>query len=211
MPVKIVIVEDDDEIRKLTASVLNFYTDLECVGSFGTAETFEAAVPALRPDVVLMDIGLLGSAQNGIELVAQWTPKLPGTEFVMFTSHNEPEEIFRALAVGATGYVLKGAPPERLADAIREVAGGGSPMSSGIARLVVDSLRNKAHRPQKFDLLTEREQQVLLDLRDGKTYKDISTERFISTDTVRTHIRSIYEKLQVHSRTDAVNAVFGHA
>lgn len=207
MPIRVALVEDDTELRKLTASILNFYDDIECVGAFDSAETFSHAVDAVRPDVVLMDIGLPG--HDGIHCVGQLKPKYPDTQFVMLTAQNDPQKTFMALQAGATGYLLKTAPPEKIAESVREVVSGGSPMSAAIARLVVQSFQQSETRAPELARLTKTEREILDDLEAGYAYKEIAARRFIDMSTVQSHIRHIYEKLEVHSRTEAVNKAFG--
>lgn len=207
MPIRVVLVEDDTELRKLTAAILNFYPDIECVGAFESAEAFSSAIAVARPDVVLMDIGLPG--QDGIACVRALKPLYNDIMFVILTAHNEPETTFQALQAGATGYVLKSAPPEKIAEAIREVVAGGSPMSASIARLVVESFRNVNSVVQGLGNITKTEHEVLNDLEAGFSYKEIAARRFVDITTVQSHIRHIYEKLEVHSRTEAVNKAFG--
>lgn len=204
MAIRVALVEDDAELRKLTAAVLNFYADIECVGACDSAEMLEATIDAIRPDVVLMDIGLPG--QDGIGCVRELKPRYRSTQFVMLTAHNDPGKTFQALQAGATGYILKTATPEKLAEAVREVVAGGSPMSAGIARLVVESFQPAE---PELDKLTKTEREVLADLEAGYSYKEIAARRFIDLTTVQSHIRHIYEKLQVHSRTEAVNKAYG--
>ncbi len=207
MSIRIALVEDEPEIRKLTASLLNFYPDLECVGTFASAEEFARAFPNLEVDVVLMDIGL--PAQNGIEAVRQWHPKYAAVEFVMFTTHTDSREVFEALAAGAAGYVLKGGEPEQLADAIREVKAGGSPMSRQIARMVAASFQRTEPQFPELEKLTKQEREVLKGLDKGLAYKEIAAQHYVSEHTVRSQVRSIYEKLEVHTRTEALNKFHG--
>lgn len=202
MNIRIVIVEDNEEIRKMTASLLNLYPDLECIGAFSNAEEFSAALPQLQPDVVLMDIGLPG--QSGIECVRDCHLTHPKVEFIMFTEHTDSEEVFLAIAAGADGYVLKGGTPERLAQNIRDVVGGGSPMSSLISRMVVRSLQELSPRHPDLEKLTGQEWKVLFGLDKGLSYKAIAAEHNVSIDTIRSQVRSIYRKLQVHTRTEAL-------
>lgn len=206
MSIRIALVEDEPEIRKLTASLLNFHTDLECVGSFGSAEEFARAFPNLEVDVVLMDVGL--PMQNGIEAVRHWHSKYPMVEFVMFTTHTDSSEVFEALTAGASGYVLKGGEPEQLAEAIREVKEGGSPMSRQIARMVATSFQRTEPQFPELKKLTKQEREVLKGLDKGMTYKEIAAKHYVSEHTVRSQVRSIYEKLEVHTRTEALNKLY---
>jgi DNA-binding NarL/FixJ family response regulator len=206
MSIRVAIVEDEMEVRKLTASILNFYSDIECIGSFSCAEELITNIGTLLPEVVLMDIGLPGI--NGIECVRKIKPIYRGIQFVMLTSNNNPQITFEALAAGATGYILKSATPEKLTEAIREVALGGSPMSLSIARLVVETFHRTEKKFSELEKLSPQERLVLDQLKEGFAYKQIASRMFISISTIRTHVRHIYEKLEVHSRTEALNKVF---
>ena len=201
--IKIAIVEDDADIRKLTASLLNLYPDIECIGSFESAEAYRNALPKLSVDVVLMDIGLPN--QNGIACIRACRPVFPSIEYIMFTDHIESKGVFEALSVGASGYVLKGGLPEHLAEAIREVKAGGSPMSRQISRMVTASFKHTEPLFPELEKLTEQEWAVLRGLDEGKSYKQIGAQKFVSENTIRSQVRSIYEKLQVHTRTEALN------
>ena len=161
-----------------------------------------AALAADRPDVVLVDINLPG--QSGIECVRQLKPRLPATQFAMVTVYEDADRIFQALAVGATGYLLKQTPRAELIAAIRELHAGGSPMSTNIARKVVQSFQAQATRRAETDSLSSREMEVLQALSRGHTYKQIAADLGISLGTVRTYIQRIYEKLHVHSHAEAV-------
>lgn len=200
--IKVAIVEDDNEIRKLTASLLNFYEEIECVGTFSNAEEFSHALPSLQPDVVLMDIGL--PQQNGIECVRENHLKFPDIEFVMFTNSIDTKGVFEALASGATGYVLKGGKPEKLIESIREVKAGGSPMSRQISRMVTATFQQTEKKYPELEKLTEQEHEVLKGLYLGWSYKEIASHRFVSEHTVRSQVRSIYQKLQVHTRAEVM-------
>ncbi|MDZ7876443.1 MAG: response regulator transcription factor [Saprospiraceae bacterium] len=201
--IKVTIVEDDDDIRKLTASLLNFFDDIECQDLFSSAEDFTAALPTLQTDVVLMDIGL--PEKNGIDCVKNCHILFPNIEFVMFTDHIDAKKVFAALSVGASGYLVKGEKTDRLADAIRDVVAGGSPMSRQISRLVTASFQRTEPQFPELQKLTEQERIVLRGLDEGFSYKEIANQRFVSENTVRSQVRSIYEKLHVHTRTEALN------
>ncbi len=205
--IRVAIVEDDADIRKLTASLLNLYDDIECVGTSESAEAFKQTVQSVRPDVVLMDIGL--PKQSGIECVRECRLLYPRIEFMMFTDHTDSKGVFEALATGASGYVVKGGTPERLADAIRDVKAGGSPMSRQISRMVANAFLKTEKKHPELETLTEHEHAVLRGLDNGWSYKEIATQRYVSEHTVRTQVRSIYEKLQVHTRTEALNKLHG--
>jgi DNA-binding NarL/FixJ family response regulator len=198
--IKIAIVEDDTEIRQLTASLLTFYEGIECVGTFGDAEAFSQALSSLQPDVVLMDIGL--PHQNGIESVKENHLKYPNIQFIMFTNRIDTKGVFNALSVGATGYIVKGGTPEKLVDAIKDVMAGGSPMSREISRMVVSTFQKTEKKHPELEKLTEQEQEVLKGLYKGWSYKEIANHRFVSEHTVRSQVRSIYQKLHVHTRAE---------
>ena len=204
--IKVAIVEDDNEICSLTASLLNLSEGIECLYTFESAEAFKIALP-IAVDVVLMDIGL--PQQNGIDCVRDCKPMCQNIEFIMFTDHIDRKGVFEALAVGATGYVLKGGIPERLVDAIREVKEGGSPMSRRISRMVTASFQRTEEQFPELEKLTEQERNVLRGLNEGLTYKEIATSKYVSENTIRSQVRSIYDKLQVHTRTEALRKVYG--
>ena len=173
-----------------------------CVGTFGDYDSSVANIPKLEPDVVLTDINLPG--KNGIECVRELKRHLRETQFIMLTMYDDNELVFEALKKGATGYLLKRTPPAMLLESIREVYNGGSPMSMEIARMVVTSFGVSLNTQIKKANLTERETEVLEYLAKGMRYKEIADALFINLETVRTHLRKIYEKLQVRSATEAV-------
>ena len=201
--IKVAIVEDDQDIRELTAGLLNFYNDIECVGVFGSAEDFMISIPNIIANVVLMDIGLPG--MNGIECIKSSSKLFPNIEFLIYSDHLDTQDVFQALTVGANGYVLKGSSPEKLVEAIRDLHAGGSPMSRQISRMVAASFQKNETLHPDFEKLTTQEWEVLKGLDKGYAYKEIASIRFVSEHTVRSQVRSIYEKLHVHSRTDALN------
>ena len=202
---KVSIVEDNDQLRATLARLLNRAEGFQCPGQYPDAETALAALPAERPDVVLVDINLPG--MNGVELVRRLKQAAPQILAVMLTAYEDTENIFNALAAGAAGYLLKRAPRSELLEAIREVRRGGSPMTTHIARKVVQSFQKASPAPQAGgggDTLSTREQEVLDLLSQGFLYKEIADKLGISYETVHTYIRRIYEKLQVRTRTEAV-------
>lgn len=201
--IKVAIVEDDQDIRELTVGLLNFYNDIECVGVFGSAEDFLNNIPNIIANVVLMDIGLPG--MNGIECIKSSSKLFPNIEFLIYSDHLDTQDVFEALTVGANGYVLKGSTPEKLVDAIRDIHAGGSPMSRQISRMVAASFQKNETLHPDFERLTAQEWEVLKGLDKGYAYKEIASIRFVSEHTVRSQVRSIYEKLHVHTRTDALN------
>jgi DNA-binding NarL/FixJ family response regulator len=197
------IVDDEAKLRQSIANFVNGAAGFKCVSSYSSAEAALKALPIDQPDVVLMDINLGG--MSGIECVEQLKAQSPGLQILMLTVYEDTEKIFRALAAGANGYILKRSSPVNLLEAIREVHGGGSPMTSSIARKVVASFQKTAVSPgEKQGQLSPREEAVLDGLAKGWTYKQLASELSISIDTVRTYIRRIYEKLHVQSRTEAV-------
>ena len=199
------IVEDNDQLRATLARLLNRAEGFRCVSHYPDAESALAALPGERPEVVLVDINLPG--MNGVELVRRLKQAAPQILAVMLTAYEDTENIFNALAAGAAGYLLKRAPRGELLEAIREVRRGGSPMTTHIARKVVQSFQKTSPSPQTdgaSDTLSTREQEVLDLLSHGFLYKEIADKLGISYETVHTYIRRIYEKLQVRTRTEAV-------
>jgi len=185
---------------------LNSTDDIYCLATFDNAEDFEKQFNSLHADVVLMDITLPG--MTGIQCVSRLKHKKPQIQYLMCTSHDEPEKTFDSLCAGATGYLLKNSSPTQLFDAIRDINKGGSPMSAQIARLVVNSFPDKHKNQQLLETFTKREQEILHALAKGYQYKEIADQLYISIETVRTYLRKIYETLQVHSKVEALNKVF---
>jgi DNA-binding NarL/FixJ family response regulator len=173
-----------------------------CVGEFPDSESAVAHLPRLKPHVALVDINLPG--RNGVECVRALKPLLPDTQFVMLTVYEDSTHIFDALSAGASGYLLKHTPREALIAALREVHSGGSPMTSNIARKVVQALQQTTPKAKPTDHLSKRENEVLSLLAQGYLYKEIADAIGISLPTVNSYIRRIYEKLQVQSRGQAV-------
>jgi RNA polymerase sigma factor (sigma-70 family) len=205
MPISISIVEDNDKLRGTLAKVIGRAEGFRFASDYGSAEDALAGLPKVKPDVVLMDINLPG--MNGVECVRQLKTLLPGTQVMMLTVYEDTENIFNALAAGASGYMLKRTPAKELIEAIHEVKRGGSPMTTHIARKVVQSFQKSTGQQRAADELSElseREQQVLDLLAQGLIYKEIADKLSISYETVHTYIRRIYEKLQVRTRTEAV-------
>jgi DNA-binding NarL/FixJ family response regulator len=201
------IVEDDAQARQILADWIRRADGFRCVSEHGSAETALAALPAEKPEVVLMDINLPG--MNGIECVRQLKPVLPGTQFLMLTVYEDADHIFNALMVGATGYLLKQTPRNELLAALKQVHAGGSPMTSNIARKVVQSFQRQSQAAADDVELSPREAEVLELLARGYLYKEIAEALTISLPTVNTYIRRIYEKLHVRSRAQAV-AKYAH-
>jgi DNA-binding NarL/FixJ family response regulator len=199
-PINVSIVEDDVRVRESLARLVDRAEGFRCVSRHPTAEDALAELPGVAPDVVLMDINLPG--MSGVDCVRRLKTTLPRTQVVMLTVYEDTELIFNALEAGASGYLLKRTPPAELLAGIRDVHNGGSPMTSHIARKVVQSFRQGESDSDVG--LSPREQEVLDHLARGYLYKEIAGALGLSYDTVHTHIRRIYEKLQVHSRTEAV-------
>ena len=206
MPTTVSIVEDNEQLRGTLARLISREEGFRCISQYPTAEAALEGLPNDKADVVLMDINLPGI--NGVECVRRLKQVIPETQVVMLTAYEDTENIFNALAAGANGYLLKRAPRAELLDALREVVRGGSPMTTHIARLVVQSFQKPAAAapPAGGELseLSEREQQVLDLLAQGLIYKEIAEKLEIGYETVHTYIRRIYEKLQVRTRTEAV-------
>jgi len=202
MPITISIVEDNDQLRGTLARMLDRTEGFKCISQFPTAEAALESLPKECPEVVLMDINLPG--MNGVECVRKLKQVAPKIQSVMLTAYEDTDNIFAALAAGATGYLLKRAPRAELLDAIRDVHNGGSPMTAHIARKVVLSFQKTGVSPQPTENLSAREQEVLDCLSKGFLYKEIAEKIGVSYETVHTYIRRIYEKLQVRTRTEAV-------
>ena len=195
--IRIAVVEDDRSFREGLELILNGTPGYSCVGTFGDCETAIKEMEDVEPDVVLMDIEL--PEMSGIEGVKELKGKLPDLDIVMLTDHGREEYVFEALRAGASGYLLKTSPPARLLEDIRIVHGGGSVMSPKIARLVAGFFqRNDSASP-----LTKRETEILGLAGDHRNNREIARELYISVDTVRTHFKNIYEKLEVHSKIEA--------
>ncbi len=204
----VVIVDDDRGTRELIADQLAESDEFECLELYSSPDKAIKGILASEPDIVLMDINMPG--MTGIECVEQLKPWLPNTDFIMLTVYNEAEFIFKALAAGAVGYLLKRSVAEGLIDALRDAVAGGSPMDLSIARLVVQSFQKpKKKIDAEISELSDRQQQVLQLLARGKPYKLIADELDLSIHTVQTYIRRIYEKLHVNSRAEAVAKLTG--
>ena len=208
MNITISIVEDDAPVRDVLTEWIRGAENFKCVGVHENAEAALAALPQERPSVVLMDINMPG--MSGIECVRRLKPQMLGTQFMMLTVYEDPDHIFKALSSGASGYLLKRTPRAELLSAVKDVHAGGSPMSSNIARKIVQSFqRFNGAVPAEPDNLSPREREVLELLARGYLYKEIAESLHISVPTVNTHIRRIYEKLHVRSRSQAI-AKFTH-
>lgn len=202
MPTRISIVDDDAVARGLWAEWINQSPGFSCISQYGDAEQAEENLLRDRPNVVLMDINLPG--RNGIECVRRLKPKSRETQYVMLTVYGDADHVFDALAAGATGYLLKRTSRAALLAALQEVKAGGSPMSSTVARQVVQFFQRSHAAVAAADRLSDREHEILQLLARGRQNKEIVNELGISPSTVATHVRRIYEKLHVHSRAEAV-------
>ncbi len=196
------IVDDNQKLRDSITTFLGGAPGFRCVSAYGSAAAALKHLPDDKPDVVLMDINMSG--MDGIECVAQLKARMPELQIVMFTVYEDTDRIFKALAAGANGYLLKRAAPVKLLEAIRDVNAGGSAMSSSIARKVVASFQKAAPALKTEAHLSPREQGVLDCLAKGMTYKAIADQLGISIETIRTHLKRVYQKLHVQSRTEAV-------
>jgi len=199
---KVAIVEDDSGLREQLTQILGAASGVEFVGACGSGEEAVDRIHTLRPDVVLMDIKLPG--MSGIECVAHLKRSLPSLQIIMVTVYEDSERIFRALKNGADGYLVKSSPPEILLEAIDDVGRGGSPMSSHIARKVVRHFHVAGPSREVSENLSPREQEVLNLLSAGYIYKEISDQLGIGTETVRTYVKNICEKMHVRNRVEAV-------
>lgn len=199
------IVEDDELYRKSIQAVINETADIRCERGFGSCEEiFKVLDTEFAPEVVLMDIGLPG--MDGIDGLKRIKSISPATDIIMLTIHVEDEKVFRAICAGANGYLLKSATSEEIVHAIREVLGGGAPMNAQIARKVLQMFSDIA-APKGDYGLTDREKEVLLLITQGLTNKAIAEKLFLSFFTIDTHLKNIYMKLQVHTRSGAVGKV----
>jgi DNA-binding NarL/FixJ family response regulator len=202
MAITVSIVEDNDQLRATLGKVIDRAEGFECAGQHPSAEAALEGLPEEKPQVVLMDINLPG--MNGVECVRRLKQILPETQVIMLTVYEDTENIFNALAAGASGYLLKRTPSSEILTAIRQVRQGGSPMTAHIARKVVQSFQKPAGTSEPTEDLSPREREVLDCLSQGFLYKEIAEKLGISYETVHTYIRRIYEKLQVRTRTEAV-------
>ncbi|MFQ5632960.1 MAG: response regulator [bacterium] len=196
--IEVAIVEDDDTVRESLAILINGATGFECIGKYPDCESAMSGILEDPPDIVLMDLSLPG--KSGIEGIHVLKRQIPDLDFLVLTIHRDKKLVFDALCAGACGYLEKDTQPAKLLEAIKETFEGGAPMSSSIARMVVGSFqRNTPATP-----LTERESEVLKLLCRGKSYKMIAASLYISEETVHSHIKNIYKKMQVRSKSEAV-------
>jgi DNA-binding NarL/FixJ family response regulator len=206
--IKVAIYEDNGGLREVLATIIRESAEFELAGEFAHCLDAVKNTDVYRPDVILMDIDMPG--KTGIEGVREIKAVFPDVEIIMNTVFDDDDRIFQALQAGATGYLLKRNSLSTLLDSIKEVKAGGAPMSPSIARKVLSLpfVRPAATTDQTSAQLTSREEEILNLLAQGHSYKMIATEINLSIDTIRTHIKKIYQKLHVHSVTEAVNKVF---
>ncbi len=199
LPIKkrVVIVEDDQEIRESFSLIVSSSQRFTSVGAYGSCEDAISALNRDKPEIVLMDVELPG--MNGIKGTQLIRDKNPNTEIIMVTVYEDSDMVFEALKAGASGYITKSANYTELLSALEEIVRGGAPMSSRIARMVIDNYHINPNSP-----LTKRETTILQLISEGKTYTQISEELFISKETAKTHIKNIYSKLQVNSKSEAI-------
>ena len=207
MNIRVAIVEDNDSIRESLALILDGSPGLRCCGAWRTAEAALENLPRKPADVVLMDINLPG--QSGIECVRHLKAVLPKLQIIMLTIEDDSRKVFESLKAGASGYLLKNLPPAQILEAVEEVHRGGSPMSSQIARLLVQQFQQSGRRNDEMARLTPREEEVLSLAVKGYRSKEIADALSLSTQTVQTHFRNLYEKLHVRSRVEAVARYLG--
>jgi DNA-binding NarL/FixJ family response regulator len=204
--IQVAIVEDDKEILNSLVTLLKDDNEIVVIKTFPDAESFSDAFHNLNVDVVLMDIGLPG--KNGIQAIAELKQKRPHIQYIVCTIYDDDEKVFQSLCVGATGYLVKNTTSGLLTDAVRSAFNGGSPMSASIARKVVESFQKRQKVANEVELLTSRQWEILTLLDQGFRYKEIADKLNLSFETIRTYCRNIYDVLQVHSKTDALNKVF---
>lgn len=202
--IRVALVEDESDIRESLAIIIGSAPGFICTGAYADCETALSRIEEDLPDVVLMDIKFLPGRMSGIAGVRHLKQRWPEVDVLMLTIYEDNELIFESLRAGACGYLLKHTPPAVLLDSIKEAISGGAPMSSKIARLVVSSFQNQNEGPQ----FTARQKEILLKLREGKSYRTIGEELFISENTVKCHIKKIYGLLHVHTQAEAIAKAF---
>ena len=202
MKISILIFEDNANLRESISKLISYADSLVLLDACADVNDVEACVREMKPDVILMDIDMPG--RNGIEAVKIIRSFNARVQIIMLTVFDDNEHVYDAICAGASGYLLKKYISDKLLDAIHEVMNGEAPMSPGIARMVIERIQHKPNGGKDYNL-TPREKEILTNLSRGNSYKMISADLFISIDTVRTHIKHIYEKLQVHSQAEAVS------
>lgn len=202
MPINVSIIEDDRRLRESLSILINGGENLHCLSAHATAEEALTRLPQIKPDVLLMDINLPG--MSGIDCVRKLKAQMPKIQILMLTMYEDDEKVFQSLVAGASGYLVKRTSPAELLKAIQEVHGGASPMSGKIARTVVEYFQKLQGDSPQENYLSPREEEILNLLVKGYRYKEIADALAIGFETVRTHLKNIYDKLHVHSRTEAV-------
>jgi DNA-binding NarL/FixJ family response regulator len=205
-PITVSIVEDLDQVREALQRLIDQSENFGFVAGYINAELAEKDIPLQPPDIVIMDINLPG--MSGIECIRRIKEKCPDTQFMMFTIYEDDEKVFEALKAGAHGYLLKNTPKEKLLEALEELHIGGSPMTTNIARKVIEAFEKKYQPPEELNTLTNKEKQILDLLAKGFLYKEIANQLHSTRNTVKQHIHHIYEKLHVQNRTEALNKAF---
>lgn len=204
--ISVSIVEDIPEVRESIEQLIKASGDFLLLGSYTNAEQAEKELPSNCPDIVIMDINLPG--KTGIECIATIKSQCIGAQFIMFTIFEDDEKVFDALEAGAHGYLLKKTPKEKILESLKELHEGGSPMSTQIARKVIQAFQKSNRQNEEADVLTKKEREILDLLSKGFLYKEIAEKSVISINTVKQHIHNIYEKLHVQNRTEAINKVY---
>ena len=205
--IRVALVEDDSQVRSGLQLLIDSSSTCSCVGAFGSAEEALSRLPQLEVDVILMDINLPG--MNGIDCIRELKQRQSRVQIMMLTVFEDHDRIFQSLSAGATGYLLKQTPPDKLLAAIAELRQGGAPMSMQIARRVVEVFQQPSPQEKAAAVLSAREKEIIGFLAKGYLYKEIASQLRISVETVRTHIHNIYEKLHVRTRTEAVMKLYG--
>jgi len=200
--IKVVYYEDNSNLREGIAFLIQSTPQLELLATFSNADTVKTDTEQLKPDVILMDIDMPGI--NGIDAAAIVKAVSPATQVIMLTVFDNEEKIFNAIRNGASGYLLKHTPPAEIIESIFDVSRGGSPMTANVARKVLQYFQGQPKTQKEDYHLSDRELDIVKGLVNGYSYKAIASELYISIDTVRSHIRRIYEKLHVNSKTEAV-------
>jgi DNA-binding NarL/FixJ family response regulator len=211
-PVSVFIVDDNKELRKALQEIIFLSGSCLLVGSVGTSQEALQDIPLKKPDIVLMDISL-GTATNGIDLIRLLKPRLEQTKFLICSVFDDKERILAGFNAGAEGYLIKTTGPHRLLEAIHEINGGGTPISSEVASILVSAVKNKTETLERehvsLSQLTKRETEILEYLSNGLMYKEIAGKAGLSPETVRKHVYRIYQKLDVTNRIAAVNKLYG--
>ncbi|MBF0196539.1 MAG: response regulator transcription factor [Planctomycetes bacterium] len=197
---KIIVVEDHPDFREILSEEINDHPDLECIGTFGAAPgALDAMESGLSADIIVLDIGL--PSMSGLEALPKFRTQAPDAKVMILTISENRSKVMEALSLGAHGYILKTDPMERILAGLINITRGEAPMSPAIAAMVLGAFRQV---PSSESILTAREVEVLSDLADGQSRKEVAITRSISINTVHNHVRSIYEKLQVHNLSSAI-------